>query len=258
MEQTRSFIKLPIKSRGILTTFRTDKDDVKLFKFINEDINSQKTISSKQVRRSQYRGILRNIFHMTDDEMKLIESTEEQKQQYFEKSKQSVKNQKEHKVNLSLFKKIMDLSTICELMIRSGLRISELLENESKINKTVKFKLNKKESNDFYTIHIIGDTQDWIKKYNKMKIDFQDIPAKRIIDALNYKLRKLIPEEEYKKSSHICRALYISYMYKFRKGIYKKWTLPQIISKYLHHENTNASAYYQHIILADDVTDFLS
>ena len=258
MDQTRSFKKLPIRSRGFLTTFQTDKDDAKLFKSINEDINLQKTISSKQVRRSQYRGILRNSFNMTDDNMKPIESTEEQKQEYFDVSKNSIKHQKEHRVNLSLFKKIIDLSVICELMVRSGLRISELLENESRINKTVRFRLNKKESNDFYTIHIIGDTQDWINKYNKMKIDFQDIPAKRIIDALNYKLRKLIPEEEYKKSSHICRALYISYMYKFKKGIYKKWTLPQIISKYLHHENTNASAHYQHIILGDDVTDFLN
>ena len=148
MEDTRSFIKLPIRSRGILKTFQTEKDEVKLFKLINEDINSQKTISSKQVRRSQYRGILRNIFHMSDDDMKLIQSTEEQKQEYFDVSKNSIKRQKEHKVNLALFKQIMSISTICELMIRSGLRITELLENESRINKTVRFRLNKKMSND--------------------------------------------------------------------------------------------------------------
>ena len=75
------------------------------------------------------------------------------------------------------------------------------------------------------------------------------------------KKQKLITELKsplYKSINTLTTHNTFTYLFnKFKKGVYKKYTLPQIISKFLHHDNMNASTHYQHILLDDDVTDFL-
>lgn len=258
METSKAFARLPKASKAILIAFKTDRDLIRLFAAMVADINTQNTISSRSVRRSAYRGIMRNVFKLSNEQMKPIEASAAEKQEYFDKSNVSIKAQHEEAVDVSLFKKIMAVSTVCELMIRSGLRISEVLDNTPKFTKTkVKFRLNKKIGTEFHDIKIIGSVPDWIEKYTKMKAEFKGKSSKQIMDSVNLKLKKILPVHFYKRSSHICRAIYIRYLYKFKSGDIAKWTFPQVIAKFLHHENINASSYYQHIILADDVTDFL-
>ena len=109
----------------------------------------------------------------------------------------------------------------------------------------------------FYDIKIIGSIQRWNELYKKLKLDLGKTPSKSTIDKINLKLEDIIPSTFYKQSSHIGRAIYVRYLYKFKSGDIENWTLPRIISTFLHHDNTNASAYYQHVVLADDVSDFL-
>ena len=259
MESSKAFLRLPIKSRGTLTAFKTHRDLGKLFIAINQDINTQNTTQSRGVRRSNYRGILRNVFKLSEAEMRPIETGDAEKQQYFDALKKGQDNQHEDKVNEDLIKKIIAVSPVCELMVRSGLRISELLDNPSHVtNKFVKFKLNKKKDNEFYDIHIIGSIPHWVALYKQMKTQFKGIVSHNIIDSINIKLKGIIPPDFYKRSSHICRALYVRYIYTFREPPIDTWTLPRIISTYLHHDNTNASAYYQHVVFSGDMTNFLN
>jgi len=258
METSKAFLRLPIASRGVLTRYKTDRDLTKLFSAINSDIASQNTIQSRGVRRSSYRGILRNVFKMSNAQMVQIEAQDTEKQDYFNALKAGQNNQHEDKVDLKLLNQIMAVSPIMELMIRSGLRISELLDNQSKLTKKrVQFKLNKKKDNAFYDIKIIGSIPRWNELYKKLKADLDKTPSKSTIDKINLKLKDIIPSTFYKQSSHIGRAIYARYLYKFKSGDIENWTLPRIISTFLHHDNTNASAYYQHVVLCDDVGDIL-
>ena len=258
MESSKQFLRLPKASKAFLISYKKDRDMKKLFKSILTDIDTQNTISSRSVRRSTYRGLLRTVFKLSDDQMIPIEASNSEKQEYFDKSKVAIESQHEEIVNLALLKHIIAVSPVCELMVRSGLRISELLDNTAKFTKrTVKFKLNKKKTKEFHTIKIIGSLSDWEEKYRKLKIRFKDRSTKQIIDSVNLKLKKILPDGFYKRSSHLCRAIYIRYLYKFKSGADAKFTFPQIISKYLHHDSVGASSYYQHIVLADNVTDFL-
>ena len=201
---------------------------------------------------------MRTVFKLTDEQMTPIEATKEEKQEYFDLSKKTIDAQHEEVVDLAMLKAIIAVSPLCDLMVRSGLRISEVLDNKAKFTKKkVMFRLNKKAGNDFYEVHIIGSVGDWIKKYHAMKEAYKDRTSKQITDSVNIKLKKILPVDFYKRSSHICRAIYIRYLYKFRTADCAKWTFPQIISKFLHHDNPTAAVYYQHIILSDDVVDFL-
>ena len=89
-----------------------------------------------------------------------------------------------------------------------------------------------------------------------MKIQNMNKSTKSRIDYINKKLKKIIPDDFYKQSSHIARSAYVAYLNKFKET---KLTIPQLITKYLHHDGrSNSSIYYQHIKLADDVDDFIN
>ena len=95
----------------------------------------------------------------------------------------------------------------------------------------------------------------WVKRFRAMRRAYKDQVEAIIVDRINKKLKTIIPEGFYKKSTHICRAIYVQYINKFKKD---KSTLPQLITKYLNHDNPSASVYYQHIRLEDDIDDFLN
>ena len=256
MEKSKQWKKIPASGKKILTDFGIHKDKKILFERILLNIDTQKSVASKQVRRSVFRGLLRNYFKMTDAQMKPIETTDDQKKEYFAVLQTGFAKQHEDEISKELMIEIMGVSVVCELMIRSGLRIGELLSNPMKIIKgAVYFKLNKKKESKYHKIYIIGDQPDWIKRFRKMKRDFKDKKEVNITDMINKKLKLIIPETFYKRSSHICRAIFVQYINKFKTG---NETLPQLITKYLHHENPMASVYYQHVKLNDDVDDFLN
>ena len=130
MEQTKQFIKLPKKAKEILTTFKTNNNINVLFASILENIGTQKTLKSIHVRRSEFRGILRNHFNMSDKDMEPIAATVDQKQAYFDSNISGFKRQKESVVDEALIKAIMNTSPICKLLIQSGLRVGAFIKHQ--------------------------------------------------------------------------------------------------------------------------------
>jgi hypothetical protein len=256
MENSKQFIKLPVKGQNILTAFKTNGDRGELFKSITENLETQRTISSRQVRVSISRGLLRKYFELTDEDMSAIEPTADEKQKYNDRLVEGYKNQHENLISQTLIQDIMDTSDVMKLMIRSGLRIGELLDNPMKIVRgNVYFELNKKLDSKYYKIHIIGKKKEWVDEYREMKKTYKNVSLKTISDRINLKLKNIIPEGFYKRSTHISRAICVQYINKFKDN---KLTLPQVITQYLHHENPSASVHYQHTVLDKDMPDFLN
>jgi integrase len=255
MEDSKQFVKLPKVARAILVNYRTHKNKTTLFDAIKINLDTQKTIRSRQVRLSTFRGLLRNFFAITDAQMKPIETTAEEKQNYHDILKTGFKKQKENVINKSLIVNIMNTADVLKLMILSGLRIGEILDNPMKFVKgEVYFKLNKKENSKYHKIFVIGDKKLWIKKLRALRKQYKDVSSNVVIDRINVLLKDVIPETFYKTSTHIARAIYARYVKKF---IEPEATLPQVIMEYLNHDNVSASVFYNHIVLDNDVDDFL-
>ena len=103
-------------------------------------------------------------------------------------------------------------------------------------------KLNKKQNdNSLYPIHTLINPFEFYKRlmtfryYNQKKTNQWN-------SILNPQLKKIIPEDFYKRSTHICRGIYAHYMYKFDE---KKRTMPNIIETYLH--DKTSTEHYQYI-----------
>jgi len=250
-KSSKSYVKLSKAARKILDTYDTTNNTENLFEDIITNVATQKTIGSKHTRLSVFRGLLRKYFNMSDEDMKPIDRSDDEKQAYFESNRRGFYNQHEDIITYDLLKEIIH-DPICYLMVTSGRRIGELLDNEVQFNNgSVFMKLNKKKDCDvLYPIHILGCLEKWKAMYHNCRVVKNKRSSIAIINEVNTRLKMLLPIGFYKKSSHICRAIYIKYIYKFKSD---KSTLPQIISKYLHHESPAASIYYNHVILADDV-----
>ena len=268
-KSSKSYVKLSKSARKILDDYyhneeKTDKE--KLFEAIIANVATQKTIGSKHTRLSVFRGLLRKYFNMSDEDMKPIDRSDDEKQAYFESNRRGFYNQHEDIITYDLLKDIIQ-DPICYLMVTSGRRIGELLDNEVQFNDVepqvcgVFMKLNKKKDADIlYPIHILGSLEKWKAIYHNCRVANKKRSSIVVVNEVNTRLRMLLPIGFYKRSSHICRAIYIRYIYKFKSdvtsrppGCNEKSTLPQIINKYLHHESPAASIYYNHVILADDV-----
>ena len=255
MENSKQFGKLTIRGRKILYDYRRDGDRKVLFNSITADIETQNTLKSKQVRRSIFRGLLRKHFNMSNADMRAIEATDEQKQAYFDSGVLGFEKQHEDKISEAMIKGIMDTSPVCALMIRSGLRIGEILDNDYRVVAgQIEFLLNKKRRSMFYPVYIIGDSENWLKSFIEVRRNFANRNSKNISDRININLKDIIPFGFYKRSSHICRAIYARYIHKFSTD---NLTLPQTISRYLNHESATTSIYYQHIVLDGNMGDFL-
>lgn len=257
MEQSKQFKRLPKAGRTIIIKFKQERKRKPLFDAVIADINSQNTINSRSVRRSNYRAILRTWFKFTDAELKPIEAHSEEKQRYFDKLKESAERKEEDIINKALLDRIMSID-VCELLIRSGLRVSELVENKFQFTKNaVRFQLNKKEDSKYYhDIHILGDIKTWQNKFNNMRTYYKGKTNKQVYDKINRALKQIIPVGFVKRSTHICRAIYVRMLYKFKRGTYySRWGFPRIIQTFLHHDNLTSTAYYEHIQLSDDVNN---
>lgn len=255
MEQSKQYQRLTKEGKAIISKFKKDRKKRELFNSIISVINKQNTINSRSVARSNFRGLLRTWFKFSNLEMKRIEATKEEKERYFRKLKETAEQKVEDTVDKALLKELLK-NDICELLIKSGLRISELLQNKFRFTKTtVNFQLNKKENKtEYYNIHIIGGVKEWKDKFGAMREKYQNRTSKQIYDKLNRQLKGILPAHFSKKSSHICRAVYIRLIYKFKEGtFYGRWSLPRIIQTFLHHDNLSSTAYYQSVELSDDV-----
>lgn len=250
MELSKQYLKLPQAARIALRKLIGDKNfiafnDKILFKFINESIDTQKTIKSKGVRRAIFRGLLRNHLNYTEDMMKPIEATDDFKQAYHDSGVATLRNQHESKLNLDILTKIL-FHPVLYLLCMSGLRVDELLSNEYKfIGNTIQVKLNKKVSSEFYPIHIIGSFAKWKRNFIKIRKLIIKTPAINIVNKYNVILKDIIPTSFYKRSTHICRGIYILLI---KNLIESEMTMPNLIEKYLHHESATPSVHYQNLI----------
>lgn len=256
MQQSKQFLKLPATGRQILTEFMADNDKHKLLKNILKNIDSQLTINSKFVRRSTFRGLLRKHFKLTNEQMKPIESNTTDKQLYHDTLQASVNSQHIDIINKELLQKLLNHNQIGYLLLTSGLRINELLSSESKIvDEKIFFKITKKQSAKFYMIDTIIKPDKWYQLYKIMKLSIAGRPATSVMNGLNKQLKKIIPTTFYKRSSHIYRAIYVKYKFKFQNQTNQP--TPQTIRRLLHHENFGSSAHYDYIKLDDDVDDLI-
>ena len=258
MEDLKQFKKLPAASQKILTDYAEDKNKDKLFEEINDNIDTQISISSRAVRRSIFRGLLRKHFKMSDRAMRSIDSTTAEKQEYHEKLQAGVNSQHVDVINKDLLQKLLKSSPIMFLLITSGLRIQELLSSEARFDteKTeVHFKLTKKKKTKFYNIETIINEWKWYQMYEIMKIGIAEKVKASVIGVLNRQLKKIIPDTFYKRSSHISRAIYVKYNVEYNNAL--RQPAPMVIRRLLHHENFEGSAHYQYIKLDRDIDDFI-
>jgi len=244
MQESNQFKKLPLPDRTALTDI---DDPVELYKYINDSIDRQNTVKSKSVRRSVFRGLLRKFKNLSNDDMKAIEATTEQKQAYFESNQVGLQSQTESKMSQELFNSIVLSNPIVYLLCTSGLRISELLSNKYEITgNTVKFELNKKRVLELREIHIVGSISKWIKLFKSMRKETDNTTEISIINRINVLLKTIIPATFYKQSSHIARGIYINLV---KVMLEPNMTLPNIITKYLNHDRPTASIHYQNIVM---------
>jgi integrase len=243
---SKQYKKLPRLSRKILNQFDIDNDKKKLFQNIRKSIQTQNTIKSKHTRQSIFRGLLRNFFNFTEDDLKPIDYTPEQKQAYYESNNISIEDQFECIITNDMLKEMIK-HDILYLLLTSGRRIGELIDNDIKlIDNDIYMTLNKKkDKNKLHKIFILGSKKQWLEKLEKIKANGKN--SLILNNQINKILKTIIPENYYKRSSHICRAIYIKYIHKYLNK--DKKTFPNIIKKYLNHNSINSSIFYQHINL---------
>lgn len=257
MNTSAQYQRLPADAKVIMDNFQAGRiSKTKLFSEIKTNLRSQTTVKSKAVRRATFRGLLRTYFDMSDKDMKSIEATVRQKQIYFDSNEAGLNNQTESIYNKAVIRRLMT-KDILYLLITSGLRVRELLDNDAlKLDTGIQFKLNKKgDSDEYFKITPIIDEEEWWAKYMAMKRDNRDKKSASTVGVLNKFIKKIVDEDSYKKSTHLCRALYVKYMHKFRNPENKPLSL--FIKKILHHSNLDSSAHYQYAILSENVDNFI-
>lgn len=257
MEKSKHYRRLTKQGQAIIQAFKKNRNHNDLMNGINTIINKQNTINARASARSNFRGLLRVHFKFTNMDLLPIQTSDDEKQRYFNILKDAQEKKTEDILDNEILEKLLKID-ILNLLIRSGLRISELLENKFKISKDgIKFQLNKKKNehkDEYHNIMIIGDFKQWKKDFERVREEVKDKRPKQIYDKLNRKMKTIIPKDFTKKSTHICRAIYVKMIYKFKDGTYfKDWTLPRIIQTFLHHDNLNTSGFYQGINFKDDI-----
>ena len=258
MESLKQFKKLTRHAKSVINAYVDDADDAKLFNSISDDINTQKTVMSKQVRRSQYRGVLRAI-GFTDETMKPIEATGEEKQQYATKMRDSLSSHRESVLGYDDLIALGSISNLSYLLLTSGRRINEVLDGEVKFDddtETVYVKLSKSQTGDMVPIYTLINFTEWKRIYYEMVDEYKTTKPTTVGCYLNLKIRNIVGDKSMKMSSHILRAIYARYIYEFRND--KHLTLSGVITKYLNHENSASSQYYQHVKFDKTVYDYLS
>lgn len=245
MQSSKQFQKLPKAAQLALTRLTGPA----LFIELNKSINTQHTSRSKFVRRSIFRGLLRKYFNYSDDDLKPIEASNDEKQAYHDSGIISRQSQTESGLNILILQKIIAYP-LFYLLCTSGLRIDELLTNLYKFDtigkkKSIFFILNKKLTSNFYPIVIVGSFLKWKRKFLDFRKSIIGVPSINIINQYNIILKSIIPDNFYKRSTHICRGIYVLLI---KRLLAPTMTMPNLIEKYLHHESANPSVHYQNLI----------
>jgi len=243
------YLRLTKPDQKIFKDFDEDKNREKLFKSLRESLKKQKNFACMHTRQSTYRGLLRKQFGFSNEDLKPIDFTDEQRQKYYELTQRGFDRQTEDVVTLDMIKRLVSVDDILYLMITSGRRISEILKNRVIFwkNGEVLIELNKKKKIQFHSIRILGSVEKWKEIYSRLDTTKN---LSQLNTHINKMLKVVFPGNFYKRSSHICRAIYARYLYDFKTT---NETLPQIIKKYLNHESAKDSVYYNHVLLAPDV-----
>jgi hypothetical protein len=241
--KSKQYLKLNIDDRAYLKLYADTPS--KLFKYINHSIDQQTTLKSKFVKRSVFRGLLRTYYQYTDPMMQAIEASHADKQAYHDSGVAGLASQTESKLSTELLADILD-NYILYCLCMSGLRVDELLSNDYLMSKTaIEFRLNKKRTNNYYRITIIGSFTKWRRLFLNIRKNMLTYTAVDITNILNLDLKKIIPDSFYKRSTHICRGIYTLLIKSLEAPA---MTMPNLIKKYLHHESANPSVHYQNLV----------
>lgn len=257
MEENKQFNKLPNAGKAIMLKFQKTGDRTGLFKDINENVATQNTSCSKVVRTAQYVGLLKKLFAMTDADLVPIQITDNEYQKYNKKLANNFdENQHESIVNMTLFNSLLNINDLSYLLLTSGRRINEILKSNVIFDddkKAVRIVLSKKLKEVPTDIYLIAPYDQWKDTYMRL-ITGTDISNAAVY--LNNRLKFVIPDNFYKRSSHLLRAIYCRYIHSFRNP--EKKTLPQIIGRYLNHDTFSSAAHYQHVVFDDSMFDIWS
>jgi len=258
LSDRKQFIKLPNNLKKTFTDLEAKQIDLEdVFRVFLNHIDTQKTIKSKSVLRSTLRGILRVHFNLTNEELKPIEASDQEKQDYHDSNKVSLEVQYMCNVSAKIITDMMK-DPILSLLLYSGRRIGELLSNEYEIRDGDFYILLNKTNGGlnsdaigFHKIFLLCPTEMFKERLIALRGSYIDRTEKYVVNLVNVAIKNILPNDFYKKSSHITRSIYARYIFQFMNP--DKHPLPYIVTKYLNHGSNMASIFYQHITLDQDV-----
>lgn len=250
----RNYLSMPIVCRRILDDYYNTGDKRELFLSIKANVNKMGKDSTRYTRQSSFRGALKNLFNFTEADMEPIKFTIEESTAFNNELNSRLDDKTEMKIDASTLRDMIQAEPIIELLCRSGVRIAELFERITIVGSTVYIEAYKKGPDKRVPeeLHILGDTDDWIRKYKAVDLSNLSASSRKI----NRKLKMIIPSDQEKQSSHLCRAIYARYVYQFEND--NDLPLNTIIRKYLHHDSGISAIHYQYVVLASDVKDIFN
>ena len=243
---------LPAASKAFIDAFADNSDHDEVFKQILLAVKKITPYRKAYKRQSQYRVLLRDEFKLSPADLMPLKATAEQSAKYNAELMVNRKPTPETTINRSLLQTIIDSSITANLLCRSGLRISELINNVdivdgvphatiSKTRRVVKLKL---------PMNILGSTSEWIDMYKLFKESSSGVLDNTVVSYVNVAIRHAVPKTFPKRSSHLCRAIYAAYRYKFDND--DKNVVSASIRQSLNHTTKGSAENYQYIKLSAD------
>ena len=197
-------------------------------------------------KRSTVKVALSKLGVDPDLVLKITPTRDEYKAQNTASSERLV-GREEEKFTYSMFVKLMQ-HPAAEVLIRCGLRYSEMLEKDYEVKgDEIYFKLSKGQNDDrFYKTFIIGDLDKFVSDLERVRQTYSD---KR---ELRKQLSEIVAGFGFKiagKATHICRALCFQIFYDCLNPMNK--TKAFFSRKILHHDNPQSAMSYNYLKISE-------
>jgi hypothetical protein len=256
MESTTAFSKINASSKKALLKFQSNGNKRELFKSVRSEVAKRGTGASRHNLQSVFRGILRNHFGLSNDDMSPIAFTEEEKKEYHAVTTSQGMNRQTDVIDAATLDALLNHSAATYLLVTSGLRVNELFGGVDVRADGVYARISKKQGETVAKIGILGSLDKWKELYAGLDKS-GNITSKT--NEINVGLKKILPGSVHKQSGHLLRGVYARYIDTFRsaKDVGDNITSAGVIARGLHHDNIKSAAYYDNVRFARDVTDVL-
>lgn len=263
---SKQYLSLSKKSKNIIDTYYINKNKSKLFCDIISHIDSLHTYNSKYVVQSKFRSLLTNVFNFSYDDIKPLHFDKSQTEKYNNTLYNNFENKKVITINKQMFADLLN-NDILLLLICSGRRWNELSKircykyddpKASRRDDIYHFEcpLLKKKNNklNFSDINIIGNHKIFYDLFCK-NVYLSKLPSSQ---SVNNKIKYIFSKYEIfnnpnlKLSTHLMRAIYVLLIYRFFNS--SDMTYPNVIRKYLGHNDYQSIIHYQYVKLSNDFT----